>query len=720
MKRWNGFLKIVGDAAIIACGMLACACAVPTAFSIPFHRWIMALGCGIGALLLSGWMHLPRGGVAPGFVYLLGTVIYGVLERKNVLFGVRWIAHTVTEPLARDFRFIPDISAPVLPEGMDFTYIATGVTTALLLLAAVVGILCAFSLIRGKTPLLSVLIPLPVFLLSLIYTDQPPAVWVVILLMVYFGGSLLGQGVRRGDSHRLGWYLVAMLPAMLIFALLLRVASPQSRFTPIPFEQRKEMLGDRVEELGDMILSLVRRNPKQYQLNKENERKERDDKAFSIRVSRRGAYLLRTHSYGQYADGTWQEAEAFTGDWRAMEALGTHATATAQLSVKDAFSGERYVPYGFKADPDLKMDESSVRASGKTSYDWTFATTVDLTARTVSDEERAYLDFVEQAYTMPDGPFRELLVSIARDAGIETSGSAYQTALSVAAFVRQSGAYSLTPGAAPDGRDMIEYFLTEGHKGYCVHFASATTALLQALDVPARYTIGYRANATSENAWFDVTEQTAHAWTEVYLAGGGWVPIESTAGFSFDLLGVSEPQQHSTPQATVAPAVPVTPEPTETPQATAPVGTPDSTAVPVPSADAQTTTKPQIIGEPNTITVHETHVSPWWLLLLLLPLLPAAWVGVGMLIRTRRRNLFRQKNAKQGVLRMLRYLKRLERFGVAPDPHAQEWAEEAVFSDHDMTETRKLLFAKVRKVQDTLYRESPIKRFLVKWILLAI
>ena len=69
---------------------------------------------------------------------------------------------------------------------------------------------------------------------------------------------------------------------------------------------------------------------------------------------------------------------------------------------------------------------------------------------------------------------------------------------------------------------------------------------------------------------------------------------------------------------------------------------------------------------------------------------------------------------------MLRYLKRLERFGVAPDPHAQEWAEEAVFSDHDMTETRKLLFAKVRKVQDTLYRESPIKRFLVKWILLVI
>jgi len=42
----------------------------------------------------------------------------------------------------------------------------------------------------------------------------------------------------------------------------------------------------------------------------EDERKERDDKAFSIRVSRRGAYLLRTHSYGQYVDGAAVVAKA--------------------------------------------------------------------------------------------------------------------------------------------------------------------------------------------------------------------------------------------------------------------------------------------------------------------------------------------------------------------------------------------------------------------------
>ena len=106
--------------------------------------------------------------------------------------------------------------------------------------------------------------------------------------------------------------------------------------------------------------------------------------------------------------------------------------------------------------------------------------------------------------------------------------------------------------------------------------------------------------------------------------------------------------------------------------------------------------------------------------MLLIPILPAAWFGVGTLIRMRRGNHFRQKNAKRAVLLMVQYLERLERFGVKRDPRIQEWAEEAAFSDHDMTETRKQLLAIVRKTQDSLYRDAPVKRFFVKWILLAI
>ena len=585
MKRWNGFLHLIADAALIACGILASACAVPIAFEIPFSRATMFLGCACAALLLSGWMHLKRGGIAPGLVFLTGTIAYGAIRRKMILFGARWILYGVTQWLSRDFSFIPFMPAPSLPDGADFAYITPAVTSTLLMLAAAVGIVLAYSLICGKTSILSTLIPLPTFLLSLVYTDLPPAWWVVLLLLIYCGGALLGQGVRRGHSHRSGWYFAVLVPLLVLFALLIRTASPENSFTPIPFEQRKEMIGERADALTDLAMSFVRRNPRQYDLNKQDDREESDDKAFSVLATKSGMYLMRTRSYGQYRSGVWQEADAYKGEWRSMMALSNHARGSgATLSVKDSVTGERYVPYAFKTDESIKVNESNIAASGQTEYEWETAGTIDLTPLPVSTEEQDYVAFAEQAYTMPDGAQKETFRRIAQEAGLTRAGSNYEVAVRVAAYVKNSGSYTLTPDKVPDGRDFVEYFLTEGHEGYCVHFASATTALLQSLGVPARYTLGYRAKIASPNTWTDVTEQTAHAWTEVYEPGVGWIPIESTSGFSNDLIGTQSLNQQTTPR----------------PTATArPTATPGATATPKPSASAAATNEPMPIGEPT-------------------------------------------------------------------------------------------------------------------------
>ncbi len=728
MKRWNDVLKILADAVLIVCGILAAVCAVPTSFSIPFIRSTMLIGCVLAGLLLSAWMHLPRGGIGPGLTFLIGTVVYGAVQRNTILFGTRWILYALTEPLSRDFSFIPALAAPALPEGADITYIAPAVTSALLMLAAVIGLLLSFSLIRGRTALLSALMPLPTFLLSLVYTDQPPVVWVVVLLAVYCGGALLGQGVRRGNSDRLGWYFILTVPLLVMFALLIRVASPETVFTPIPFEQRKEMLGDRVDELSDFALSVVRRNPKRYDLNRQDDRVESDDKAFSMKSSQTGTFLLRTRSYGHYRNGVWQEADDYKGEWRSMEALSAHASGSgAKLSIRDSVTGERYVPYAFSTDEELKINESNIAASGRTEYRWNTAETLDLTPYTVTDAERDYLDFAQKAYTMPDSAQKERFLHIAQDAGLARQSDNYQTAVRVAAYVRNSGSYTLTPEKVPKGFDFTEYFLTEGHEGFCVHFASATTALLQAMDVPARYTLGYRAVISSSNTWTDVTEATAHAWVEVYEPGVGWIPIESTAGFSHDPIGrqtlnqESTPYPTETPDPTVAPTPDITPEPSASVQPSADeTQNTETGAVQTPNPFGNQTSKPLIIGGTDEDAQTRKKISAWWLLLLLVPLLPAAWIGICALVRTRRQNRFRQKNAKTAVLLMLQYLARLERFGVKRDPRAESWAEEAAFSDHDMTDTRKLLLSMVGKTQDGLYRDAPVKRFFVKWILLAI
>ena len=151
MKRLNGFLKILADSALIAIGMLAAACAAPTAFKIPFDRSIMILGCVLGAILLSAWMHLPRIGIIPGLIFLAGTVLFAWFRREELDFAFRAVLHILLEPLSQDYPSLPTVAMPTVPHGVASLYTRDAVTTCLLIVAAVVGMLLAFSLVRGRS-----------------------------------------------------------------------------------------------------------------------------------------------------------------------------------------------------------------------------------------------------------------------------------------------------------------------------------------------------------------------------------------------------------------------------------------------------------------------------------------------------------------------------------------------------------------------------------------
>lgn len=94
--------------------------------------------------------------------------------------------------------------------------------------------------------------------------------------------------------------------------------------------------------------------------------------------------------------------------------------------------------------------------------------------------------------------------------------------------------YTLTPGWAPLQEDIVEYFLFQGGRGYCVHFAAAATLMYRMYGIPARYATGYMVMPSDfipqEDGTYlaEVTDEKAHAWVEIFLRGYGWTPVEVT------------------------------------------------------------------------------------------------------------------------------------------------------------------------------------------------
>lgn len=173
--------------------------------------------------------------------------------------------------------------------------------------------------------------------------------------------------------------------------------------------------------------------------------------------------------------------------------------------------------------------------------------------------EEEYRKFVYESYLqLPDAGIDRLK---ALDLGVDYfDGSGASKAAIIRAvkeYLSQNTVYTLTPGRLPVGADFVENFLFDTKKGYCMHYASAAVLLFRKYGIPARYVEGYVVTksdiASAKDAGYqkeemylkdgsiisqdvpvkqvEVTDESAHAWAEVYEDGYGWVPVEVTVGY---------------------------------------------------------------------------------------------------------------------------------------------------------------------------------------------
>ena len=95
-------------------------------------------------------------------------------------------------------------------------------------------------------------------------------------------------------------------------------------------------------------------------------------------------------------------------------------------------------------------------------------------------------------------------------------------------FRTQQFFYTLEPPTL--GEHMVDEFLFETRRGFCEHYASAFTVLMRAAGIPTRVVVGYQGGELNAvGNYYVVRQSDAHAWSEAWLAGRGWVRIDPTA-----------------------------------------------------------------------------------------------------------------------------------------------------------------------------------------------
>jgi len=143
-----------------------------------------------------------------------------------------------------------------------------------------------------------------------------------------------------------------------------------------------------------------------------------------------------------------------------------------------------------------------------------------------SDFEEEYRKFVYTNYLKVDSYTKSYMTKIITSQGFDPQDP--QIFEKVADYIKSAAVYNELYDVTLDEKENIATTFLEMYKeGVCLHFATAATLLFRTLGIPARYTVGVKADV-SGGVWTNVKAERAHAWVEVYLDGTGWIIVDAT------------------------------------------------------------------------------------------------------------------------------------------------------------------------------------------------
>jgi len=148
----------------------------------------------------------------------------------------------------------------------------------------------------------------------------------------------------------------------------------------------------------------------------------------------------------------------------------------------------------------------------------------ELESLTINGDDQRYENLLIRYTALPGS----LPPAVRELTGVITAGadSPYEKVAAIIAWLNENSEYSLEPDIIPGDEDFVDYFL-KTNVGYCTYYASALAVMARCEGIPSRYVTGFALEESGDGGIpYVATGETAHAWTEIYFKGIGWVEFD--------------------------------------------------------------------------------------------------------------------------------------------------------------------------------------------------
>lgn len=657
----------------VACGV--------TALDLTCSLGALAVCLMLLCLLFAGLLSVPRGGYV-----LLGLAAVAVI----------WAAfnqsfHEEALSMAAQIgHFYKNAYGLVLPEAIEEVTKESHLVPVLVMSAVIAATVCWAAVHRIPAVLAVFLSAVPVALCCVV-TDTVPELWCVLLWLGALILLLITHPVRLRDGAQgtklTGILAIPVALAVTVLALALPADSyrePELELSDLEgwFTGKLPYVGQTSE--GELVISFGEDLSDRVDLDDLPAGDRGRNPVLEVRASFSGALYLRGQDHDRYDGRSWSSSpEREETDWiPASEYIEANGLVSLRMLSRQS---RYYFPY-WPSQPVTLIGGSVENVDQTVEYYYTRMTLVEDWHALWTTQQKPDARPWEEVLT--NDPYLELPEYTKEQAWgildqILFTGDVVDRAKMIADFVRSSAEYDLNAPRMPeDAEDFAIWFLTEAESGYCSHFATATTVLLRAVGIPARYVEGYMTRVESGEPSI-IRENMAHAWVEYYVDGLGWLILESTPGYGED----STEETTAPTEETTAPTEETT-EPTET---TAPT---EETTVPTEetTAPAETTVpgKTEPSGDGQQGSAPGSEVLLWMgILAAVMALVILQW-----LLRLRWRRV-RKRRGKPNTRALTRFreAKRLARLsGLTLPEELVELADKACFSQYQLTQQELLRF----------------------------